>query len=306
MTERQEIDSAAQQIHRFAEQQQISQILLVADPVTWEDSRVPECLEAHLATTLYVPIKGVDMDDSLRPMVFTIPLHTTAELLLHDSLADAHAEATAATHDGRKPRSICAWAATSTEANVFARSFGQLCRTEIAGKTQTLRMWDPRFMNSWDALSGRSDIPCEGMQCRWFYLDWHGRLQHRDIGPTSDTTIRWDATKIDALGWHNRLAQMHASHWEPSNDVSHAVWQALEAPGTWGIADASDRFGLAKAILKHGSALEHAKGFQALLEALKRHPGSFSALTDELEGADWENWVREGTAALRQHNTQKA
>jgi hypothetical protein len=306
MTERQQIDSAAQQIHRFAEQQQISQIILVADPVTWEESGVPECLEAHLSTALYVPIKGVDIDDSLRPMVFTIPLHTTAERLLHDSVAAAHAEATAATHDGRKPRSVCAWAVTSTAADVFAQSFSQLCRAQIAGTTRTLRMWDPRLMNSWDALSGRSDVPSESVRCRWFYLDWHGRLQYRDIGPTSDTTIRWDAAKIDSLGWHNRLAQMHATHWELSTDVSHSVWQALETPVIWGIAEASDRFGLAKAILTHGRALEHAKGFQALLEALKRHPGAFSALTDEMEGADWENWVREGTAALHQHNTQKA
>jgi len=287
-------------IHDEATSNPERHLYLLLDPALEE---FPAAGREETHQTVRIWLKHPDIPDSKEPRLLEIPLLTTGEFLLHDSVERSMQEVLAESRTGHKVRSICAWYVSEDTAEELAAAISWFAWRNIDHQRRLIRCWDPRVLLALPDIAQLSCIPLNGVTGICFFLDWQGNLVHRELAGSPQDEATWNLARLLDLGLHNRLMQLSdllaGKSWR---DVSRNVWQAIDLARELGASNEDDLYRLTRDLTQHGELIRHSSEFLSIITSMKQHPGGYGALTSELDADDWTRMRSDGAKNLAPNN----
>jgi len=293
-------DQAIRRIHEEATANLQQHLYLMFDPSIGEVP--PICVQEDIQP-VQIRLKHPDIPDDREPRLLEIPLLTSREFLLHETVEISMQEVFAESGTGRKARSICAWIVSENSAQELAAAIASFAWQKIDHRRRLVRCWDPRVLVALPDISQLQGITLEGVTGACFFLDWQGDLVRQEITAPGESEANWRLDRLLNLGLHNRLMQLSAlpagMSWQ---EASRNIWQVIDLSRDLGATLEDDQYRLARDLTQHGISIQHSLRFLSIIASMKEHPGSYGALTSELDADDWALMLNESKAIRAPHN----
>ena len=293
-------EQAIRRIHEEATANLQQHLYMVFDPSIGE--ALPISVQADIQP-VQIRLNHPDIPDDREPRLLEIPLLTSGEFLLHETVEMSIQEVLAESGTGRKARSICAWIASENSAHELAAAIASFAWQKIDHRRRLVRCWDPRVLLALPDICGLNGMPLKGVTGTCFFLDWQGGLVHQEITASGQGEANWRLTRLLNLGLHNRLMQLSnllaGRSWQ---ETSRSIWQAIDLSQNLGASIEDDQYRLARDLTQHGLSIQHSPRFLSIIANMKEHPGSYGALTSELDADDWALMLNESQAIRAPHN----
>jgi hypothetical protein len=293
-------DQTIRRIHEEATANLQQHLYLVFDPSIGK--ALPISVQEDVQP-IQIRLKHPDIPDDREPRLLEIPLLTSREFLLHETVEMSMQEVFAESRSGRKARSICAWILSENSAHELAAAIASFAWQKIDHQRRLVRCWDPRVLLALPDICGLKGMPLKGVTGTCFFLDWQGALVRQEITASSQGEANWRLDRLLNLGLHNRLMQLSAllagRSWQ---ETSRSIWQAIDLSQDFGASLEDDQYRLARDLTQHSIFIQHSPRFLSIIASMNEHPGSYGALTSELDADDWALMLNESKAIRAPHN----
>lgn len=240
-----------------------------------------------------------DVPSALRPyLLSTSGLNVFQRQQFFESVIDhAKAEARSNVATGlARHRACCAVLATPLEPGELVMWLARAAVVvDATGATRLLRYWDPRVMQHLVSAVGPLDwshvLP--GLTANWWFVDAKGVLvEHKQLeaaGAAHGNRLRLQTTQqawLEEVGDLNACFERANARTISSGDVWAELRECLSVAGGLGLR-ANDRIDFAAKRFVLGAPIERASQIHQMLDDMRQHEVSYTALQAEFEDSEW-------------------